>query len=512
MYNLKARHVQSKPYTRTGDIVIAVNPYKWLMDLYTEERRHQYAKALVFENTYDKEGDPRSRIEPHVYEASSLAYRGLAVEGEDQSILVSGESGAGKTETVKILMNDLATVQHEAQGITGVSSSSSSGSRKNKQQPNTPTTAAKRTEHGTSSAIVQRVLDSNPLLEAFGNAKTVRNDNSSRFGKYIQLQFHGEDPEAAAYCGKTLPSCALAGSKCEVYLLEKSRVVSHEEEERTFHIFYQLLAAPEEVKLDIWEGLANTDNESFAYVGHTDTEVIEDKTDAERFQLTVDSLALVGVEGDKLKMLMRAICIVLQLGNIVFEPDPSDHDKSEVTSEEELDELADLMGIAKDDLVAALTLRTVRARNEEYKIPSNPERARDSTDAFAKEIYAKTFLWLVRTINDATCAEKNYEGDKSDGFGIIGLLDIFGFESFETNRFEQLCINYANEKLQQKFTQDIFRSVQAEYEYEGIELGEITYDDNTDVLDLVEGRMGLLSFLNEECVRPKVSILQGGYI
>lgn len=492
MYNLKARHVASLPYTRTGDIVIAVNPYKWLLDLYSEERRHVYATALVFENSYNNNdgGDPRSKIEPHVYEASSLAYRGLAVEGSDQSILVSGESGAGKTETVKILMNDLASVQRNAQSLGGRTIV-----HHKKNVDDTP--------HSTS-VIVQRVLDSNPLLEAFGNAKTLRNDNSSRFGKYIQLQFHGEDPETAARCGKQLPSCVLAGSKCEVYLLEKSRVVSHEEEERAFHIFYQLLAAPEGIKKEIWEGLEDTDNESYSYVGFTETEVIEDQTDGERYQHTVDSLALVGVAGEKLKVLMRAICIVLQLGNLVFEPDEKDDDKSEITSTEELEGLSELMGISQPDLVAALTLRTVQARGEVYKVPLNPEKARDSTDAFAKEIYAKTFLWLVRTINDATCAEKNYDGDKRDDFGIIGLLDIFGFESFETNRFEQLCINYANEKLQQKFTQDIFRSVQAEYEYEGIALGEITYDDNTDVLDLVEGRMGLLSFLNEECVRPKV--------
>ena len=492
MYNLKARHMASLPYTRTGDIVVAVNPYKWLLDLYSEERRHVYATALVFENSYNNNdgGDPRSKLEPHVYEASSLAYRGLAVEGSAQSILVSGESGAGKTETVKILMNDLASVQRNAQHLRGRTIV-----HHKKDVDDTP--------HSTS-VIVQRVLDSNPLLEAFGNAKTLRNDNSSRFGKYIQLQFHGEDPETAARCGKQLPSCVLAGSKCEVYLLEKSRVVSHEEEERAFHIFYQLLAAPENIKKEIWEGLEDTDNESYCYVGFTETEVIEDQTDGERYQHTVDSLALVGVSGDKLRVLMRAICIVLQLGNLVFEPDETDDDKSEITSTEELEGLSELMGISQPDLVAALTLRTVQARGEVYKVPLNPEKARDSTDAFAKEIYAKTFLWLVRTINDATCAEKNYDGDKRDDFGVIGLLDIFGFESFETNRFEQLCINYANEKLQQKFTQDIFRSVQAEYEYEGIALGEITYDDNTDVLDLVEGRMGLLSFLNEECVRPKV--------
>jgi len=436
--------------------------------------RHHYAHTLVWTPPDGSGSDPRSTLSPHVYEASSLAYRGLAVEGEDQSILVSGESGAGKTETVKIMLDDLASVQR----------SPDDGDQK-------------------QSPIVQRVLDSNPLLEAFGNAKTARNDNSSRFGKYIQLQFDAEDPVRAAYTGKSLPSCVLAGSKCEVYLLEKSRVCLHEpDNERTYHIFYQLLAAPEDVKCQFWEGLEDTDNESFAYVGYTDTDTIEGKTDAERFQYTVDSLKLVGVDGDKLRDLMRVICTVLQLGNIVFEEDPADHDKSVISSEEEIGELADLMGVSKDDLQAALTIRTIMARNEEFKVPLNETAAKESCDAFAKEVYAKTFLWLVRTINDATCAELNYDGDKRTGYGLIGLLDIFGFESFETNRFEQLCINYANEKLQQKFTQDIFRSVQQEYEYEGIELEEITYNDNTDVLDLVEGRMGLLAFLNEECVRP----------
>jgi myosin-5 len=475
LYNLKTRHMAGKPYTRTGDIVIAVNPYQWFNDIYSEEVRKLYAASLVWNRA---EGDARASLEPHVYEASSLAYRGLAVEGDDQSILVSGESGAGKTETVKILLSDLASVQR--------------GSIYNHEMD----------EEGFQSPIVQRVLDSNPLLEAFGNAKTRRNDNSSRFGKYIQLQFDAEDPLAAAYAGKTVPSCVLAGSKCEVYLLEKSRVVDHEEEERTYHIFYQLLAASEETKVDIWEGLAETDNESFSYVGFTETDTIEGSTDADRFLHTVNSLALVGVNDDQLKSLMRTICIVLQLGNIIFEKDEKDEARTVITSTEEFEALADLMGIPVDDLTAALTIRTMRARNEEFKVPLNAVQAKDSCDAFAKEIYAKTFLWLVRAINDATSAEINYDGDKKSGFGVIGLLDIFGFESFEVNRFEQLCINYANEKLQQKFTQDVFRSVQVEYEYEGIELGEITYDDNTDVLDLVEGRMGLLAFLNEECVRP----------
>lgn len=411
-----------------------------------------------------------------MYETSSLSYRGLAVEGQDQSVLVSGESGAGKTETVKILMSHLASVQRVASGLSSVG-------------------------EGGVSPIVQRVLDANPLLEAFGNAKTVRNDNSSRFGKYLQLQFDAEDPTHAAYAGKSIPSCVLAGSKCEVYLLEKSRVVSHEEEERTYHIFYQLLAS--ENKEEIWDGLEDTDNESFTYVGWSDTDTIEGKHDSERFELTKKALGLVGVTDAKFRTLMRAICIVLQLGNLTMEP-TDDGEASEITSEEELQSLSDLMGVENAAINAALTLRTVRARNEDFKVPLTAEKARDSRDALAKEIYAKTFLWLVRTINEATTAERNY-ADRKSGFGIIGLLDIFGFESFETNRFEQLCINYANEKLQQKFTQDIFRSVQTEYEFEGIALGEITYEDNLDVLNLVEGNMGLIAVLNEECVRPKGS-------
>jgi myosin-5 len=427
-----------------------------------------YAEKLVWNAT--KDVDPRASVDPHVYETSSLAYRGLAADGQDQSILVSGESGAGKTETVKILMSHLASVQSSSE---------------------------------TTSEIVERVLDSNPLLEAFGNAKTVRNDNSSRFGKFIQLQFDTEDPTMAAFAGKSLPSAILAGSKCEVYLLEKSRVVSHEEEERTYHIFYQLLAAPEEKKKEIWSGLENTDTESFSFVGYSDTNTIEGETDGQRYQHTVDALGLIGIKGDKLRNLMRAMCIVLQLGNLTFDHDPENDENSIISSQDELKRVVELMGVDEEIVTKALTERTVTARNEIYKVPLNVTKAQDSCHAFAKEIYSNTFDWLVQSINNATCAEQNYEADPTADFGLIGLLDIFGFESFVINRFEQLCINYANEKLQQKFTLDIFRSVQQEYEFEGIELGEVKFSDNSNVLSLIEGRMGLISVLNEECVRPK---------
>jgi myosin V len=573
--------VKSLPYTRTGDIILACNPYQWFHDLYSEKVRNHYSQALVWNaqtsattsannkkssphrdpirksqnlnsvTTPSKPSatanDPRTTLSPHVYETSCMAYKGLLRDEEDQSILVSGESGAGKTETVKILLRNLADIQE-------------GGRQQKRQQQLHETTTGSTTESPQDNIIVQRVLDSNPLLEAFGNATTLRNDNSSRFGKYLQLQF-----DTTSSSSTTSAPAILAGSKCEVYLLEKSRVTHHHVSERTYHIFYQLLAAPEELKVAIWDGLADTDVESFCYVGWTESDsptatqgIIEGKTDAERFQLTLQALELIGVRGGILQMLLRAICVVLQLGNLEFSPaQPSDatgmlalgihhrpggssggsggggggddgqhSDASVISSVEELQELSELMGmsdVGESDnkiskaLQTALTVRNVEARGEVFAVPLTSERAKESADAFAKEIYAKTFLWLVRTINDATCAEKNYSGETSNSrstkssaapltnFGIIGLLDIFGFETFEVNRFEQLCINYCNEKLQQKFTQDIFRSVQVEYENEGIELEEITYDDNTDVLDLVEGRMGLLAFLNEECVRPKGS-------
>ena len=555
MYNIKYRHaILQQPYTRTGPngtILIAVNPYQWYHHLYTIPMQQQYAQALIYntDTTNTTTTTTTTKLEPHVYETSSYAYRGLCLGEGDQSILVSGESGAGKTETVKILLNDLATVQQQYSEYDHDDDDDTTKSNEHHHHSST-----------SSSPIVQRILDSNPLLEAFGNAKTVRNDNSSRFGKYIQLQFHVEDAMTAAYRGKSIPSCQLVGSRCEVYLLEKSRVVHHDcQNERTYHIFYQLLATTDTYKSTIWDGLVNTDNESYNYVGYTDTRRIEGISDEERFHQTIQSLALIGIVDEKLRTLLRALCIVLQLGNLIFtERDPdhlpnSENDTattpisppplyntdttmgSNIDNTEDCMALAELMGVDVTILSAALTVRTVRARNEVFKVPLSMNVAKDSCDAFAKEIYAKVFLWLVRAINTATCAENNYhptptpETTTSEGnninttkrrpqaqqqlpssslspeqqpYGIIGLLDIFGFESFKVNRFEQLCINYANEKLQQKFTQDIFRNVQLEYEYEGIALNEITYDDNTDVLDLVEGRMGLIAFLNEECVRP----------
>ena len=355
-------------------------------------------------------------------------------------------------------------------------------------------------EAGKSNPVVQRVVDSNPLLEAFGNAKTRRNDNSSRFGKYIQLQFERKEQP-----GGGTPICSLAGSKCDVYLLEKSRITSHDESEKTYHVFYQIIGAKDADKVDIWPGLKGTKNTSFKYVGHTDTTKYEGKEDGDHFYATRECLALVGVTGDKLMTLWRAITSVLQIGQLSFGPKGGDAEVSECTSQKELEGLSEILGIPAKDLEIAITERTMSTRGEVFKVPLKPDAAQEGADAYAKEIYSKVFLWIVREVNWATCAEENYEGGCAGGFNTIGLLDIFGFESFPVNGYEQLCINYANEKLQQKFTRDIFQTVMEEYKFEGIALDDITYDDNTDVLDLIEGRTGLLAMLNEECVRPKGS-------
>jgi len=475
LYNLKQRHLEDFPYTRTGDIIIAVNPFQWFTHIYTEKVRAEYANTLVWE---EHEGDARKLVDPHVYEVSSLSFKGLAFGGEDQSILVSGESGAGKTETVKIAMNHIASVQR---GKT------------------------EATDEAFSDPVVDRVMESGPLLEAFGNAKTRRNDNSSRFGKYTQLQFDQGDKAANKFqTDKTKIQCKLVGSKCDVYLLEKNRVTYHDPMERTYHVFYQVIAADPASKSKIWaEGLDGKTNEDFQYVGTSPCKTIEKMTDEQHYENTTKILDTIGVKGEDLMTLYRAICIVLQLGNLSFMKDPSDDERSVPKDKVEFGKLAKLFGCSEEDLILCLTERTMKTRNESYKVPLNADVAKDTADAFGKEIYSKTFLWLVRAINDATCAEMNYDGGGKSGFGIIGLLDIFGFESFVRNRFEQLCINYCNEKLQAKFTEDIFRSVQLEYEFEGIPLDEIKYDDNTDVLDLIEGKAGLLAMLNEECVRPK---------
>jgi len=439
LHNLRVRFFAGNcSYTYTADIVIALNPYRWFPDLYTDEKRKEY---LVYD---------RSKLPPHVYATSAAAYMGLQETKQDQAVLVSGESGAGKTETVKILMAHLALIASS-----------------------------------DDSTHIKRIVESNPLLESFGNAQTVRNDNSSRFGKFIELQLSD--------------TCHLTGSRCRTYLLEKSRVVGQDAGERNYHIFYQLLAA------DMREsyGLGNRTRDTMRYVcqGRSPTDTIEGRTDGVKFHDTAAALALVGVEGDLLLQLWRALAGVLLLGQVEFDAGASPDAEASFNDAAKVDggETAVVWDIDVAGLEKALTRRTIKTRDEAIVKPLTPSAATATRDALAKELYSRVFDWLVAKI----CAATNAPAGQSLHF--VGLLDIFGFEAFAINRFEQLCINYANEKLQQKFTSDVFKAVQQEYAEEGIPWDKIEFKDNASVLMLIESKLGVIAMLNEECVRPKGS-------
>ncbi|RAW21582.1 Myosin-52 [Phytophthora cactorum] len=476
--NLKKRFRARMPYTYTGDICLAVNPYQWLDELYTPGLHKKYLQARK-----------RQDLPPHVYAVSVAAFRHMCDNGSNQSILVSGESGAGKTETTKILMDNLATIAPAP-------------------------TAASEQEH----SITTRIIQVNPLLESFGNAKTTRNDNSSRFGKFTQLQFDKNH--------------ALCGAQCEAYLLEKTRVISHERGERNYHIFYQLLHGTTDEERDAL-GLGD-EAPRFAYLEEKEPQqenrpgrkpklsqppppkpaaVIEAENAKDRalFAKTRQALSLLGLGSEQQNALFQVLSVILHLGEAQFVAKP-DNDEACDLENDSVVYSSTLLGLNPETMAKALTHRTMKAAGEVYLVPLTVEQAKAGRDALAKAIYASIFDWLVAGINASLGAAARLTAKT------IGVLDIFGFESFEHNSFEQLCINYANEKLQQKFTQDVFKAVQEEYEREQITWAHIAYADNSETLALIEGRMGVLVLLNEEIVRPRgneegfVSKLSGAYL
>ena len=340
------------------------------------------------------------------------------------------------------------------------------------------------------SQTVQRILDANPLLESFGNASTERNDNSSRFGKYTVLQF-----DRGIHHSSVKNTIRLKGSKSSIYLLEASRICHHSNAERTYHIFYQLLAASSERKQWIWPTLKKKSPEDFCYVGISTRPALED---AKEFEIVYAALQRIGLKEQQILDLFRSVCIVMQLGNIVFFDDPlSNSDRASVQSQEEFQALSEILGVSAIDLQNAFTQRTMETRDEKFQVPLRAELAKQSCDALAKEIYINTFSWLVNAINSKTSVKHEQE------IGSIGLLDIFGFESMKENLFGQLCINFTNEKLHQKAMRDIFQVTRKEYESEGIPFANVGYEDNEEVLAFFEGRTGIIALLNEEAFRPK---------
>ncbi|KAL8029121.1 hypothetical protein ABFX02_14G207300 [Erythranthe guttata] len=437
LHNLARRYQLNKIYTYSGGILIAINPFQRLPDLYDAHMMEQY------------KGAPLGKLNPHVFAIADVAFRAMRYEGKSNSILVSGESGAGKTETTKMLMQYLAYLggRNGAEGRT----------------------------------VEQQVLESNPVLEAFGNAKTVRNNNSSRFGKFVELQFdkHGR----------------ISGAAIRTYLLERSRVCQISDPERNYHCFYLLCAAPQEEIEKYKLGHPNT----FHYLNQSNCYELVGVSDAHDYLATRKAMDVVGISQNEQDAIFRVVAAILHLGNVTFTKG-EDIDSSVLendVSKFHLQTAAELLMCDPNALEDALLRRVMVTPEEVIKRSLDPDGALVSRDGLAKTIYSRLFDWLVDKINFTIGQDPNSKS-------LIGVLDIYGFESFKTNSFEQFCINFTNEKLQQHFNQHVFKTEQEEYIKEEIDWSYIEFVDNQDVLDLIEKKPGgIIALLDEACMFPK---------
>ncbi|RID65022.1 hypothetical protein BRARA_D00248 [Brassica rapa] len=429
--NLATRYGLNEIYTYTGNILIAVNPFQGLPHLYDAEVMEKYKEASFKE------------LSPHVFAIGGIAYREMINEDRNKCILVSGESGSGKTETTKMLMRYLAYFG----GHTA----------------------------GEGRTVENQVLESNPVLEAFGNAKTVKNNNSSRFGKFVEIQFDD--------VGR------ISGAAIRTYLLERSRVCQVSDPERNYHCFYLLCAAPPE---DV-ERFKLGDPKSFRYLNQSSCYELDGVNDAEEYIATRRAMDVVGISETEQDAIFRVVAAILHLGNIEF-CKGEDADSSSLKDEQSMFHLqmtSELLMCDPHSLEDALCKRMMVTPEEVIKRSLDPLGAAVSRDGLAKTIYSRLFDWLVNKINISI-------GQDSHSRRLIGVLDIYGFESFKTNSFEQFCINYTNEKLQQHFNQHVFKMEQGEYEKEEIDWSYVEFVDNKDVVDLIEKKPGgIIALLDE---------------
>uniref|UniRef100_A0A4W5RV57 Unconventional myosin-VI n=1 Tax=Hucho hucho TaxID=62062 RepID=A0A4W5RV57_9TELE len=464
--NVRVRYSKDKIYTYVANILIAVNPYYDIPKLYAPETIKSY------------QGRSLGTLPPHVYAIADKAYRDMRVLKMSQSIIVSGESGAGKTENTKFVLRYLTT------------------------------------SYGTGQDIDERIVQANPLLEAFGNAKTVRNNNSSRFGKFVEIHFNEMNK--------------VVGGFVSHYLLEKSRICMQSKEERNYHIFYRLCAGASE---DIRQRLHLDSPDSFRYLNRgctryfaskdTDNQIMQNRKSPEHVKLGALKDPLLDDQGDFNRMcgamkkiglddtekldLFRVVAGVLHLGNIDFEETGSTSGGCILMnqSSQKLAYCADLLGLDQEDLRVSLTTRVMLttaggAKGTVIKVPLRVEQANNARDALAKAVYSCLFDHVVRRVNQC------FPFKTSSNF--IGVLDIAGFEYFEHNSFEQFCINYCNEKLQQFFNKRILKEEQELYQREGLGVNEVHYVDNQDCIDLVEAKLvGILDILDEENRLPQPS-------
>ncbi|XP_075285560.1 myosin-9 [Opisthocomus hoazin] len=441
LHNLKERYYSGLIYTYSGLFCVVINPYKNL-PIYSEEIVEMY------------KGKKRHEMPPHIYAITDTAYRSMMQDREDQSILCTGESGAGKTENTKKVIQYLAHV------------ASSHKSKKDQGE------------------LERQLLQANPILEAFGNAKTVKNDNSSRFGKFIRINF-----DVNGY---------IVGANIETYLLEKSRAIRQAKEERTFHIFYYLLSgAGEHLKTDLL--LEPYNKYRFLSNGHV---TIPGQQDKDMFQETMEAMKIMGIPDEEQIGLLKVISGVLQLGNIVFKKERNT-DQASMPDNTAAQKVSHLLGINVTDFTRGILTPRIKVGRDYVQKAQTKEQADFAIEALAKATYERMFRWLVMRINKAL------DKTKRQGASFIGILDIAGFEIFELNSFEQLCINYTNEKLQQLFNHTMFILEQEEYQREGIEWNFIDFGlDLQPCIDLIEkpaGPPGILALLDEECWFPKAT-------
>ncbi|ESO88100.1 hypothetical protein LOTGIDRAFT_219481 [Lottia gigantea] len=438
---LQERYNRDLIYTYVGDILIAVNPFKDI-GIYGKKETEKYKNAK-------KSSNP-----PHIFAVSDMAFQSISGYGgllpKDQCILISGESGAGKTESTKLIIKQLIELSHG------------------------------------NSQIEQQILQVNPLLEAFGNAQTLMNDNSSRFGKYIQLRFLDGQ---------------VKGAKISEYLLEKSRVVGQHEKEENFHIFYYLFAGQRE---NTTTNLHLKDPNKFRYLTNGAEHFNSDLPHlAKEYRELLNSMDLVGFTDSEQETLFTMIAGILHLGNIKFETNEENDETLVSNPGDDLQTAASLLNIDADELQSCLTSMIAVAGGEYMKINYSKSKAADCRDALSKAIYGRLFGWIVNKINQLLAPEQlSYRQEYRE----IGILDIFGFEHFEKNSFEQACINLANEQLQFFFNQHIFKMEQEEYMKEGIDWTEIEFVDNKPLLDMFLIKpVGIISLLDEECQFPKAT-------
>ncbi|KAH3673070.1 hypothetical protein WICMUC_003903 [Wickerhamomyces mucosus] len=435
LHNLERRYKEDLIYTYSGLFLVAINPYSKL-SIYSDDYINMYHNV------------PKADTKPHIFSETESAYQSLLSEKKDQSILVTGESGAGKTENTKKILRYLAAIT-------------------SKHTPN-------------EQSFEQKIIEANPIIEAFGNSQTVRNNNSSRFGKFIKVEFDIE--------GK------IAGAHIDWYLLEKSRVVNHAKNERSYHIFYQILSGLNDEELNSLGLNKSIDNYNYLKNGNF---IIPGVNDKKEFQNLKASLDIMGIAKSKYFEIFKIIAIILHIGNIEFQSMKSD----QANFKSSVETLCNLLGVSVVSFSDSILRPKVKAGKERVKQSKNAKQARFALDALSKSLYEKVFKYLVDAINENLNKE-------SQSQNFIGVLDIAGFEIFNDNSFEQLCINYTNEKLQQFFNHHMFVLEQNEYIQEDIEWDFIDFGlDLQQTIDLIEKQapIGIFSILDEECIVPKSS-------